>query len=72
MRDERTPKDVCGEAKLNCLKKKIMQTKSDQKKYSYRRRVNLQGMLNVERNYDRMCGTVDPATKNLNFKNLLG
>ena len=49
-----------------------MQTKSDQKKYSYRRRVNLQGMLNVERNYDRMCGTVDPATKNLNFKNLLG
>ena len=31
MRDERTPKDVCGEAKLNCLKKKIMQTKSDQK-----------------------------------------
>ena len=47
------------------------------------RRVNLQGikasndkarlgLLNVERSYDRMCGTVDPATKNLNFKNLLG
>ena len=64
-------------------KKKIMQTKSDQKKYPYRRRVNLKGiktsnnkarlgLLNVERNYDRMCGTVDPATKNLNFKNLLG
>ena len=64
--------------------KKFMQTKSDQKNiYPYRRRVKLQGiktsnnkarlrLLNVERNYDRMCGTVDPATKNLNFKNLLG
>ena len=62
--------------------KKIMQTKSDQQN-PYRRRVNLKGiktsnnkarlgLLNVERNYDRMCGTVDPATKNLNFKNLLG
>ena len=63
--------------------KKNMQTTSDQKKYTCRRRVNLQGirtsnnkarlrLLNVERNYDRMCGTVDPATKNLNFENLLG
>ena len=62
--------------------KKIMQTKSDQQN-PYRRRVNRQGiktsnnkarlgLLNVERSYDRMCGTVDPATKNLKFKNLLG
>ena len=53
------------------------------KKYPYRRRVNLRGiktsnnkarfrLLNLDRNYDRMCGTVDPATKNLNLKNLLG
>lgn len=60
-----------------------MQTKSDQKIYTCRRRVNLQAiktsnngaglrLRNVERNYDRMCGTVDPATKNLDFKNLLG
>ena len=51
-----------------------MQTKRDQKKYLYRRRVNLQGIKtgNDKRRENRMCGTVDSATKNLNFKNLLG
>ena len=70
-------------ANQTAWKKKLCKPKVNKKKYPYRRRVNLKGiktsnnkarlgLLNVERNYDRMCGTVDPATKNLNFKNLLG